>query len=137
MVCVSSIGSGLHVRILVFTNIYFFGIVPAETVMYRIFYFNNKSGNGRLTLRELKRGNLIAAIQHADVEEDINKVLRFVCSCIHIHDYVYCLVTILITNIYCSSTNERNCKLRFSIQMHSQPFFLYVVTILRYLNLSP
>ncbi|KAF3436128.1 hypothetical protein FNV43_RR23220 [Rhamnella rubrinervis] len=49
----------------------------AETVIYRIFYYINKSGNGCLTLRELKRGNLIAALQHADVEEDINKVLRY------------------------------------------------------------
>ncbi|KAM2904446.1 hypothetical protein COP2_004159 [Malus domestica] len=48
----------------------------AETVIYRIFYYINRSGNGRLTLRELKRGNLIAAMQHADEEEDINKVLR-------------------------------------------------------------
>ncbi|XP_075648951.1 serine/threonine protein phosphatase 2A regulatory subunit B''alpha-like [Castanea sativa] len=49
----------------------------AETVIYRIFYYINRSGNGRLTLRELKRGNLIAAMQHADEEEDINKVMRF------------------------------------------------------------
>uniref|UniRef100_A0A5B7CEV0 EF-hand domain-containing protein n=1 Tax=Davidia involucrata TaxID=16924 RepID=A0A5B7CEV0_DAVIN len=49
----------------------------AETVIYRIFYYINKSGNGHLTLRELKRGNLIAAMQHADEEEDINKVLRY------------------------------------------------------------
>jgi len=39
----------------------------------------NRSGNGHLTLRELKRGNLIAAMQHADEEEDINKVLRYGC----------------------------------------------------------
>ncbi|XAR64894.1 hypothetical protein NMG60_11008783 [Bertholletia excelsa] len=49
----------------------------AETVVYRIFYYMNRSGNGRLTLRELKRGDLIAAMQHADEEEDINKVLRY------------------------------------------------------------
>ncbi|EOX94391.1 hypothetical protein QUC31_004517 [Theobroma cacao] len=49
----------------------------AETVIYRIFYHINRSGNGRLTLRELKRGNLIVALQHADEEEDINKVLRY------------------------------------------------------------
>ncbi|KAL2526146.1 Serine/threonine protein phosphatase 2A regulatory subunit B''beta [Abeliophyllum distichum] len=49
----------------------------AETVIYRIFYYANRSGNGRLTLRELKRSNLIAAMQHADEEEDINKVLRY------------------------------------------------------------
>nr|CAD1830915.1 unnamed protein product [Ananas comosus var. bracteatus] len=49
----------------------------AETVIYRIFYYMNRSGNGHLTLRELKRGNLIAAMQHADEEDDINKVLRY------------------------------------------------------------
>ncbi|KAG6487925.1 serine/threonine protein phosphatase 2A regulatory subunit B''beta-like [Zingiber officinale] len=49
----------------------------AETVIYRIFYYMNRSGDGQLTLRELKRGNLIAAMQHADEEEDINKVLRY------------------------------------------------------------
>ncbi|XP_048324458.1 serine/threonine protein phosphatase 2A regulatory subunit B''beta isoform X2 [Ziziphus jujuba] len=49
----------------------------AETVIYRIFYYVNRAGNGHLTLRELKRGNLIDAMQHADEEEDINKVLRY------------------------------------------------------------
>ncbi|KAJ4844045.1 hypothetical protein Tsubulata_013450 [Turnera subulata] len=49
----------------------------AETVVYRIFYYINRSGTGHLTLRELKRGNLIAAMQHVDEEDDINKVLRY------------------------------------------------------------
>ncbi|KAG0624974.1 hypothetical protein M758_2G017900 [Ceratodon purpureus] len=49
----------------------------AETVIYRIFYHVNKAGNGRLQLRELKRSNLIAALQQVDEEEDINKVLRY------------------------------------------------------------
>ncbi|XP_051116180.1 serine/threonine protein phosphatase 2A regulatory subunit B''beta-like [Andrographis paniculata] len=49
----------------------------AETVIYRIFYHVNRLGNHRLTLRELKRSDLIAAMQHADEEEDINKVLRY------------------------------------------------------------
>ncbi|KAG8479032.1 hypothetical protein CXB51_029874 [Gossypium anomalum] len=49
----------------------------AETVIYRIYYYINRSQNGRLTLRELKRGNLIDAMLHADEEEDINKVLRY------------------------------------------------------------
>ncbi|XP_057959767.1 serine/threonine protein phosphatase 2A regulatory subunit B''alpha-like [Malania oleifera] len=49
----------------------------AETVIYRIFYYINRTGNGHLTLRELKRGNLIAAMQYVDEEEDINKVLRY------------------------------------------------------------
>ncbi|GKV19069.1 hypothetical protein SLEP1_g29368 [Rubroshorea leprosula] len=54
-----------------------FSHLTAETVIYRIFYNINRSGTGRLTLRELKRGNLIAAMQHVDEEEDINKVLRY------------------------------------------------------------
>ncbi|KAJ8899496.1 hypothetical protein K2173_018470 [Erythroxylum novogranatense] len=49
----------------------------AETVVYRIFFYINRCGNGHLTLRELKRGNLIAAMQHVDKEDDINKVVRF------------------------------------------------------------
>ncbi|GAA0144281.1 protein phosphatase [Lithospermum erythrorhizon] len=49
----------------------------AETVVYRIFYYVNRLGNGHLTLRELKRSDLISAMQHADEEEDINKVLRY------------------------------------------------------------
>ncbi|XP_060970707.1 serine/threonine protein phosphatase 2A regulatory subunit B''alpha isoform X2 [Cannabis sativa] len=49
----------------------------AETVVYRIFYYINRAANSRLTLRELKRGNLIDAMQHVDQEEDINKVLRY------------------------------------------------------------
>ncbi|KAK9919442.1 hypothetical protein M0R45_028034 [Rubus argutus] len=62
----------------------------AETVIYRIFYYINRSGNGHLTLRELKRGNLIDAMQHADEEEDINKVLRYFS---YEHFYViYCKI---------------------------------------------
>ncbi|MFQ6627480.1 hypothetical protein Gotur_005070 [Gossypium turneri] len=49
----------------------------AETVIYRIFYYINRAGNGCLTLRELKRGNLVHAMLHADEEDDINKVLRY------------------------------------------------------------
>ncbi|KAG6785777.1 hypothetical protein POTOM_007361 [Populus tomentosa] len=51
--------------------------IKAETVIYRIFYYINRSGNGCLTLRELKRGNLIDAMNHADEEDDINKVIRY------------------------------------------------------------
>lgn len=54
--------------------IFFYG--AAETVIYRIFYYINRSGTGHLTLRELKRGNLISAMLHVDEEEDINKVLK-------------------------------------------------------------
>ncbi|KAL5208264.1 hypothetical protein ABZP36_032699 [Zizania latifolia] len=49
----------------------------AETVVYRIFYCLGRIGGGHLTLRELKRGNLLDALRHADEEEDINKVLRY------------------------------------------------------------
>lgn len=65
-----------YTRSLVLLTKTFFFNGPAETVIYRIFYYLNRSGNSHLTLRELKRGNLIAAMQHADEEEDINKVLR-------------------------------------------------------------
>ncbi|XP_010482911.1 PREDICTED: probable serine/threonine protein phosphatase 2A regulatory subunit B''epsilon isoform X2 [Camelina sativa] len=49
----------------------------AETVIFRIFYYINRSGTGCLTLRELKRGNLIAAMQQLDEEDDINKIIRY------------------------------------------------------------
>ncbi|KAG0586111.1 hypothetical protein KC19_2G065000 [Ceratodon purpureus] len=49
----------------------------AETVIFRIFYHCNKAGNGRLQLREIKRSNLLAALQQVDAEEDINKVLKY------------------------------------------------------------
>ncbi|KAI5079334.1 hypothetical protein GOP47_0004813 [Adiantum capillus-veneris] len=60
----------------------------AETVIYRIFYHVNRSGNGRLQLRELKRSNLVAAFEQVEAEEDINKVLRYFS---YAHFYViYC-----------------------------------------------
>ncbi|XP_057733808.1 probable serine/threonine protein phosphatase 2A regulatory subunit B''delta [Arachis stenosperma] len=51
----------------------------AETVIYKIFYYVNRSGNGRITLRELKRygKTLIDAMDQVDEEDDINRVLRF------------------------------------------------------------
>ncbi|KAI8574383.1 hypothetical protein RHMOL_Rhmol01G0349100 [Rhododendron molle] len=61
----------------------------AETVVCRIFFYVNRSGNGQLTLRELKHGNLIAAMHHADEEKDINKILRYFS---YEHFYViYCI----------------------------------------------
>lgn len=54
----------------------------------------NRAGDSRLTLRELKRGNLIAAMQHADEEEDINKVLRYV------NFYPHIMVFKMYTNIF-------------------------------------
>ncbi|TXG63851.1 hypothetical protein EZV62_010845 [Acer yangbiense] len=76
----------------------------SETVIYRIFYYNNRSGNGRLTLRELKQGNLIAAMQHVDKEEDINKVLRYFS---YEHFYViYCKFWELDTDRDCMIDKE-------------------------------
>ncbi|KAK9833451.1 hypothetical protein WJX81_006419 [Elliptochloris bilobata] len=49
----------------------------AETVIFRIFYHLDRSGMGRLTLRDLKRGDLLAALRQLDEEEDVNKVLRY------------------------------------------------------------
>jgi len=48
-----------------------------ETVVYRIFYHVNRSDTGSITLKELRAGDLLDALQHLDEEEDINKVLRF------------------------------------------------------------
>lgn len=48
-----------------------------ETVSYRIFYVVNKSRNGRISLRELKRSDLIDALFELDAEQDINRVLRY------------------------------------------------------------
>ncbi|KAF5827169.1 hypothetical protein DUNSADRAFT_1196 [Dunaliella salina] len=49
----------------------------AETVVLRIFYALNRSGNGRLTLRELRRGDLLEALEALDQEDDINKILKY------------------------------------------------------------
>lgn len=48
-----------------------------ETVTYRIFYSANPTWNGKMTLRELRRSDLMRAMHHVDEEEDINKVLRY------------------------------------------------------------
>eukprot|EP00239_Pterosperma_sp_CCMP1384_P003288 CAMPEP_0197843816 /NCGR_PEP_ID=MMETSP1438-20131217/757_1 /TAXON_ID=1461541 /ORGANISM="Pterosperma sp., Strain CCMP1384" /LENGTH=523 /DNA_ID=CAMNT_0043454213 /DNA_START=464 /DNA_END=2035 /DNA_ORIENTATION=+ len=49
----------------------------AETVIYRIFYTVNTRGNRKISLRELKRSDLIEAMQQLGEEEDINKVFRY------------------------------------------------------------
>lgn len=49
----------------------------AETVVYRIFYTVNRKGDRRLSLRELKRSDLVEAMLQVDAEEDINKILRY------------------------------------------------------------
>ncbi|CAN1192880.1 Serine/threonine protein phosphatase 2A regulatory subunit B''alpha [Linum perenne] len=54
----------------------------AETVICRIFYSINRSGNGRLTLRELKRSNLLFVMQQVEEEEEINKILRYGNRCL-------------------------------------------------------
>eukprot|EP00210_Caulerpa_lentillifera_P004937 g4711.t1 len=48
-----------------------------ETVSYRIMYSVNKSGNGKISLRELKRSDFIDALFELDTEMDINRVLRY------------------------------------------------------------
>ncbi|KAL3140589.1 hypothetical protein ABBQ32_005162 [Trebouxia sp. C0010 RCD-2024] len=49
----------------------------AETVIHRIFYRQDKGGSGRLSFRDLKRGDLLHALTLLDEEEDINKVLKY------------------------------------------------------------
>ncbi|PRW20415.1 serine threonine phosphatase 2A regulatory subunit B beta-like isoform B [Chlorella sorokiniana] len=48
----------------------------AETVIHRIFYHNNRLGDGRISWREFRRGDVLQALRDADEQEDINKVLR-------------------------------------------------------------
>jgi len=48
-----------------------------ETVSYRIFYTVNKSRNGKISQRELKRSDFIDALFELDAEQDINRVLRY------------------------------------------------------------
>jgi serine/threonine-protein phosphatase 2A regulatory subunit B'' len=49
----------------------------AETVIYRIFYAMDRSGLGRLTLADLRRGGLLAALAALDEEDDVNRVLQY------------------------------------------------------------
>lgn len=49
----------------------------AETVIYRMFYTNNRNNTGRMTYRELKRTDLLDAISLLEREEDINRVLKY------------------------------------------------------------
>lgn len=49
----------------------------ALTVITRIFYTVNTSRTGYLSLRELRRSNLVAEFTHVDEEEDINKVTSY------------------------------------------------------------
>ncbi|EEY68876.1 uncharacterized protein PITG_18973 [Phytophthora infestans T30-4] len=46
----------------------------ALTVVVRIFYSVDRDSSGQLTLRKLRRSNLISAFNAVDEEEDINKV---------------------------------------------------------------
>ncbi len=45
-----------------------------QTVIARIFYSVNKSGNERLTLGELRKSNFMEVLSLLDEEDDINKV---------------------------------------------------------------
>lgn len=49
----------------------------AETVIFRIFYTVNRSGNGRMSYRELRRSDLLEALFALEREEDINRVSRY------------------------------------------------------------
>ena len=49
----------------------------AQTVVYRIMYVLDRAEKGTLTEADMRRGNLAEAMAQLDVEEDINKVLKF------------------------------------------------------------
>lgn len=72
--------------------------------MYRIFYAVNRKGDRRLSLRELKRSDLVEAMLQVDAEEDINKILRYFS---YEHFYViYCKFWELDTVSVCSARPE-------------------------------
>lgn len=87
----------------------------AETVIHRIFYTLNRAGNGRLTLRELRRGDLLEALHALDEEEDINRVLKYfsyehfyVIYCkVLLHGFMveYCRRTALVGSVCCISVH--------------------------------
>ena len=45
--------------------------------MHRIFYALNGSPSGRLTLRDMKRGDLLEALHEVEAEEDVNRCLKY------------------------------------------------------------
>lgn len=49
----------------------------AETVVHRMFYALNGSRSGRLSLRDLKKGDLLEALHEIESEEDVNRCLRY------------------------------------------------------------
>lgn len=49
----------------------------ALTVVYRIFYAVNRRLDGRLTLRDLERSDLVDACREVDATDDVNAVLRY------------------------------------------------------------
>ena len=48
-----------------------------ETVTFRIFFEVNSLWNGKLTRREFRRSDLLAAMRKTDSEDDVNKCLRY------------------------------------------------------------
>eukprot|EP00004_Rigifila_ramosa_P016024 TRINITY_DN3767_c0_g1_i3.p1 TRINITY_DN3767_c0_g1~~TRINITY_DN3767_c0_g1_i3.p1 ORF type:complete len:591 (-),score=122.58 TRINITY_DN3767_c0_g1_i3:132-1802(-) len=48
-----------------------------ETVILRIFYTVNRADNGRITLTELRRSNLVKVFKMVDEESDMNKITEF------------------------------------------------------------
>jgi serine/threonine-protein phosphatase 2A regulatory subunit B'' len=48
-----------------------------ETVITRIYFTLDRRGLGRLALRDIERGELLAALSLVDTDDDINKELQF------------------------------------------------------------
>jgi len=60
----------------------------AETVIIRIFYSINRSGNGRISFREFKNSNLVESLKLLEKEQDTNSEINFFA---YEHFYVlYC-----------------------------------------------
>jgi serine/threonine-protein phosphatase 2A regulatory subunit B'' len=49
----------------------------AETVAHRIFYSLNTTGSGRLSLRDMRRGDFLEALRELEAEDDVNRCTRY------------------------------------------------------------
>ena len=87
----------------------------------RIFYSVNRCHDGRITSRQIRRSDLIAAFQLVDEEEDINKVTRYFS---YEHFYVlYCRFWELDHDRDYRITREANKKIGFDSNFNEVTIF--------------
>lgn len=67
-------------------NILYLKCCIALCVVVRIYYHVDKNSSGRITLRDIRKSNLVSAFNAVDEEEDINKV-----NCYFSYEHFYVL----------------------------------------------